>query len=110
MGQPSFCRTAAPPQPLAAKAGAKTRKRLSTGRNRGGILLVRDLLEPGDVHVFEMLLERDVHHAGRRSCAVPMLVAGTNPYRVAATNFPHRTPPGLNPADPGDAVERLSER
>ena len=58
----------------------------------------------------EVLLQRDVHHIGFRSGAVPVLFLGRDPHRVAGADFPDRTAPQLHPSDPGYDVQRLPER
>src|SRR5712691_7371896 len=80
----------------------------SLAADLGAVLLVADVLEPGDVVAVEGLLQRDVHHVG--AGAVPVLLAGRDPDGVAGTDLAHRRPPYLHASDAGDDVQRLAER
>src|SRR4051812_3341919 len=82
---------------------------LASPGGRGLVLLVADLLEPIDVLTVERLLQRDVHHAGVRRGAVPVLLARWDPHRVAGADLLHRTAPRLHPAAAHQHVQRLTE-
>src|SRR5215470_7794575 len=82
----------------------------ATSADRGGILRVGHVLEPGDRLAVEHLLHGDVHHAGVGAGAVPVLLARRNPYRVAGADFAHRPALGLHPSDAEDDVQGLAER
>src|SRR5439155_23510912 len=78
---------------------------------RGGpVLLVGDVLEPRDVVAVERLLHRDVHHRDGRRGAVPVLLVGRDPHRVAGADLAHRPAPQLDPPHAGEDVQRLAER
>src|SRR5882757_53709 len=67
----------------------------------GGIFRVGHRLHPGRMISVQRFLHRDVDHAIGRRAAVPMLFTRRNPDDI----------PGfaLDPADPGDHVQRLAE-
>src|SRR4029077_15929451 len=79
-------------------------------RDLGVVLLVRDVLEPGDVLAVEMFLQRDVHHRGVGTGAVPVLFSGRDPHGVAGADFPHWAAPQGHPPDAGDDVQGLADR
>src|SRR5215211_3505520 len=74
------------------------------------VLLVRDVLHPFDVLAVEGLLQGDVHHRGVGGGAVPVLLAGRNPYRVAGPDFADRSTPELDPSYAEHDVQGLPER
>src|SRR5262249_40456278 len=69
-----------------------------------------NMLEPGDVLAVEMLLQRNMHHVGLGAGAVPVLLVGRDPDRVARPDLADRAAPELYPADAGDHVQGLAER
>src|SRR5437588_816509 len=78
--------------------------------DRGGILRVGHVLEPGDGLAVEHFLHRDMHHAGVGAGAVPVLFAGRNPHGVAGADFAHWAALGLHSPDAEDDMQRLTER
>src|ERR1700730_16303885 len=76
----------------------------------GVVLFVRNFLEPGDVGAVEGLLQRDVHHRGVGTGAVPVLFPWCDPDRVAGTDLPHRAAPERNPTHAGHDAQGLAER
>src|SRR5215467_10541191 len=78
--------------------------------NRRLILLVVDVLHPGDVLAVERLLGSDMNHARRRCGTVPVLFVRRNPDNVARLNLAHFAAPALYPARAGDDEQRLAER
>src|SRR5215831_16501870 len=77
---------------------------------RRPILLIGDVLHPRHVSAVERLLHGDVHHGAGRARAMPVLLAGRNPHRVAGTDFADRTAPGLHAAKSRHDVEGLAKR
>src|SRR5262249_10386468 len=57
------------------------------------ILLVRNMLEPGDMFTVEVLLQCQVHHGGAGTGAVPVLFSRGDPDRIARSPFAHPSPP-----------------
>src|SRR5215469_2860180 len=74
------------------------------------VLLVADMLHPGDVFAVERLLRRDMDHAGRRRRAMPMFLIRRNPDDVTGFDHPYRATPALHAAGAGDHEKRLAER
>src|SRR3982750_3776455 len=74
------------------------------------ILLVGDMLHPGDGRAVERFLDRDVSHGGRVGRAVPMLVIGRAPYDVAGADLDPLLAFALGPAGAGRHDQRLPER
>src|ERR1700757_543125 len=70
--------------------------------NRHLVLLVADVLHPGDVLAVERLLGGDMNHARRRRGAVPVLFVRRNPDNVARFDLAHFAAPALYPARAGD--------
>src|ERR1700747_831114 len=70
--------------------------------DRHFILLVADVLHPGDVLAVERLLGGDMNHARRRRGAVPVLFVWRNPDNVARFDLAHFPTPALYPARAGD--------
>src|SRR5713226_8854039 len=76
----------------------------------GVVLRVRNVLEPGDMVAVEMLLQRNMHHVGVGTGAVPVLFSGRDPDRVAGMDFAYRAAPQLHPSYARDHVQGLAER
>jgi hypothetical protein len=76
----------------------------------GGVVRVADRLQPGRGAAVERFLHRDVGHRVVRRGAVPVLLAGRDPHRIAGADLLHRFALALHPADAGDDVERLPQR
>src|SRR5829696_1219315 len=75
-----------------------------------GVLLVRDVLEPGHVDAVAVLVQGEVDEPARRRRAMPMLLVRRDPDRVAGADLLDRAVPFLHPPDAGDDVQRLPER
>src|SRR6516162_8765281 len=82
----------------------------ATLADRGGILRVGDVLEPGHSLAVEHFLHGDVHHAGVGAGAVPVLLVRRDPHGVAGANFAYRAALGLYPPDAEDDVQGLAKR
>src|SRR5215472_2028362 len=78
--------------------------------NRDLILLVADVLHPGDMFAVERLLGRYVDHAGGRRGTVPVLFVRRNPDDVAGLDLTHFAAPALRPAGARDDEQGLAER
>src|SRR6266851_4923705 len=76
---------------------------------RGGIFRIGHRLHPGRMISVQPFLHRDVDHSVGRRAAVPMLFTRRNPDDIAGFDFAYRPAFALDPADPGDHVQRLAE-
>src|SRR5215213_3286241 len=77
---------------------------------RSGIFLIGHIFHPLDMLAVERLLHRDVHHAGIRPGAVPVLLARRNPHGVARLDLANRTAFGLHAPNTGNDMQRLPQR
>src|SRR3974390_733023 len=73
------------------------------------ILLVGDVFEPADMLAVEVLLQCEMHHLGVGTGAMPMLLIGCDPHRVARADLAHRTAPQLHASDAGDDMQGLAK-
>src|SRR3954466_7185441 len=71
------------------------------------ILIVGDVLHPGDGRAVERFLDRDVGHCTGRGRAVPVLVVGRTPDDVAGADFDALFAFALGPASARDDDQRL---
>src|SRR5438034_11844731 len=74
------------------------------------IVLVGNLLQPGDDLAVPGFLDRDVGHGAGRRGAVPMLVLGRAPDDVAGADLDDRLALALGPAHAGGDEQGLAER
>src|SRR5215213_819110 len=74
------------------------------------IFLVGYILHPLDVLAIEGLLHGDVHHPGVRPRAMPVLLTGRNPHRIAGLDFADRPAFRLHAPHAGNHVQRLTKR
>src|SRR3954453_7218413 len=74
------------------------------------VLLVADLLHPGDGASVELLLNGDVAHGRGRRGAVPVLLPGRKPDHVAWPDLLDRPALALHPAATDSDDQRLAQR
>jgi hypothetical protein len=74
-----------------------------------GVLLIRDMLQPDDkCFALVAFLNREVRHGAVGSRAVPVLLAGLDPDRVAGMDFLDGLALELDAPHSGDDMQRLS--
>jgi hypothetical protein len=73
------------------------------------VLIVADVLHPIHNLPIFFLLNRDVCHARRRRCAMPVLLAGRPPNHITGADLLDRPAPALNPSTASGHNERLAE-